>query len=71
MAKNSQSHGRSKHVDIKYHFVREQVERETIKVTYCKTEEMTADIFTKSILNYQFKRLRTQLGMAEMIQEEC
>ena len=70
MSKNSQSHGRSKHVDIKYHFVREQVERETIKVTYCKTEEMTADIFTKSILNYQFKRLRTQLGMADMIQEE-
>ena len=71
MAKNNQSHGRSKHVDIKFHFVREQVEQQTIKVTYCKSEEMNADIFTKGILNNQFKRLRTKLGMASLIQEEC
>ena len=70
MARNNQSHGRSKHVDIKYHFVREQVERETIKVIYCKSEEMTADILTKGLLNYQFKKLRTKLGMATMTQEE-
>ena len=71
MAKNNQSHGRSKPVDIKFHFVREQVEQQTIKVTYCKSEEMNADIFTKGILNNQFKRLRTKLGMASLIQEEC
>ena len=47
MTRNNQSHGRSKHVDIKYHFVREQVEKETIKAIYCKSEEMTADILTK------------------------
>ena len=71
MAKNNQSHGRSKHVDIKYHFVREKVERQIIEVLYCKSEEMTADILTKGVLNYQFKRLRAKLGMADMIQEEC
>ena len=71
MAKNNQSHGRSKHVDIKYHFVREKVERQIIEILYCKSEEMTADILTKGVLNYQFKRLRAKLGMADMIQEEC
>ena len=70
MTKNNQSHGRSKHVDIKYHFVREQVELETVKVIYCKSEDMTADILTKGLLSYQFKRLRSKLGMARIIQEE-
>ena len=70
MTRNNQSHGRSKHVDIKYHFVREQVERETIKAIYCKSEEMTADILTKGLLNYQFKKLRTKLGMSPIIQEK-
>ena len=70
MARNNQSHGRSKHVDIKYHFVREQVEKQTINVVYCESEQMTADILTKGVLNYQFKKLRSKLGMAEMIQEE-
>ena len=70
MARNNQSHGRSKHVDIKYHFVREQVEKQTTNVVYCESEQMTADILTKGVLNYQFKKLRSKLGMAEMIQEE-
>ena len=70
MTKNNQSHGRSKHVDIKYHFVREQVERETVKIIYCKSEDMTADIFTKGLLCYQFKKLRTKLGMEALIEEE-
>ena len=71
MAKNNQSHGRSKHIDIKYHFVREQVEQQSIKLIYCKSEEMTADILTKGLLNYQFKKLRSKLGMSTQIQEEC
>ena len=70
MTKNNQSHGRSKHVDIKYHFVREQVERQTINIMYCKSEEMTADIFTKGLGINQFKKLRSKLGMTSMIQEE-
>ena len=70
MTKNNQSHGRSKHVDIKYHFVREQVEQQTINILYCRSEEMTADIFTKGLAINQFKKLRTKLGMATMVQEE-
>ena len=70
MSKNNQSHGRAKHIDIKYHFVREQVERQTIKIDYCKSEEMTADILTKGLLNHQFKKLRSMMGMTTMVQEE-
>ena len=49
MTKNPQFHGRAKHIDIKYHFIREQVNCGNAKLEYCPTEEMTADIFTKGL----------------------
>lgn len=47
IAKNPQSHGRSKHIDIKFHYIREQVQQKTIELKYCKTEDMVADLLTK------------------------
>ena len=49
MSKNPQFHGRSKHIDIKYHFVRDQVEKKAVTVLYCPTGSMLADLFTKGI----------------------
>ncbi len=57
MSKNPQFHGRSKHIDTKHHFVRDQVEKKTITVRYCPTSSMLADIFTKGIPKEQFKKL--------------
>ncbi len=45
MAKNAQYHGRAKHIDIKYHFIGEHVASAAVKLEYCSTEEMIADIF--------------------------
>ena len=45
ISKNQQFHGRTKHIDIKYHYVREQVAAKTILLEYCKSEDMLADIF--------------------------
>lgn len=42
-------HNRTKHVDIKYHFVREALERNEISVKYMSTDRMIADIFTKPL----------------------
>ena len=39
MAKNSQYHGRAKHISIKYHFIREQVANRQIELKYCRTDE--------------------------------
>ena len=63
MAKNPQHHGRSKHIDIKYHFVRELVENETIKLKYCPTKEKIADILTKGLNREQFCYLRKKAGI--------
>ena len=64
MSKNPQFHGRSKHIDIKYHFVRDQVEKKTLTVLYCPTGSMLADVFTKGIPKEQFKKLRELIGVA-------
>ena len=63
MAKNPQQHGRSKHIDIKYHFVRELVENKTIKLKYCPTKEMIADFLTKGLNREQFCYLRKKAGI--------
>ena len=66
MAKNPQFHGRAKHIDIRHHFVREQLAHGTIQLEYCPTTEMTADIFTKGLNGERFKNLREKAGILEL-----
>ena len=52
MAKNPQFHGRNgrtKHIAIKYHFIREQVSSGKLELKYCKTNDMIADMLTKGL----------------------
>ena len=65
LAKNPQSHGRTKHVDIKYHYIRDQVESGNIKLVYCPSEKMVADILTKGLPVSQFVKLRKLAGVSE------
>ena len=64
MAKNPVFHKRTKHIQIRYHFVREAVEDEVITLEYCRTSEMLADSFTKSLPREQFERLRIGIGLS-------
>ena len=66
MTKNPQFHGRAKHIDIKYHFIREQVNCGNVQLKYCPTGEMTADIFTKALSREQFCKLRDKAGIVEL-----
>jgi hypothetical protein len=52
---------RTKHIDVRYHFVRERVERGDIRVDYVRTEEQVADIFTKALPRELFKKHRARL----------
>ena len=63
MSKNPQFHGRTKHVEIKHHFIREQVNEGNVKLEYCPSEEQTADMFTKGLSREQFCRLRSKAGI--------
>lgn len=49
LAVNPVYHNRSKHIDIKYHHIRDVVESKSVELKYCPTENMIADIFTKNL----------------------
>ena len=66
MAKNPQFHGRSKHIAIKYHFIRDEVKNGAIKIQYCRTNDMVADMFTKGLYADQFQKLRDMAGVKEL-----
>ena len=63
MARNPQFHGRAKHIDIKHHFVREQVTNGSIALQYCPTNDMLADILTKGLAQQQYSILRERAGI--------
>lgn len=63
ITKNPENHQRTKHIDIKYHFIREKVENKEILVKYCPTEYNCADILTKSINFTQFQKFTKALGV--------
>lgn len=63
LAKNPEFHKRTKHIDIRYHFVREKVESGEVVLEYCPNQDMLADIMTKPIAAVQFEGIRDRLGI--------
>lgn len=63
IARNPIGHARTKHIDIRYHFIRETLQEGTIDLCYCPTSEMVADILTKPLSRGQFEKLRLAMGM--------
>lgn len=66
LAKNPVFHGRSKHIDIRFHFIRECVEQGDIVVKHVSGESQRADILTKAVVTVKFERMRKLLGMKEL-----
>lgn len=63
MANNPVMHARTKHIDIRHHFVRELVADKVIMIKYCPTVNMRADILTKMFGLGRFVYLRKLLGL--------
>lgn len=61
MSTNDVQHKRSKHIDIKYHSIRELIERRQITISWVQSGEQLADIFTKTLLPRLFIKFRDQL----------
>ncbi|GJV71406.1 retrovirus-related pol polyprotein from transposon TNT 1-94 [Tanacetum coccineum] len=62
-------HSRSKHIDVRYHFIKEQVENGVVELYFVKTEYQFADIFTKALPQERFNFLVEKLGMKSMSPE--
>lgn len=63
LAKNPVFHGRSKHIDVRFHFLRNLTKDEALNMEFCKTNDQLADIMTKPLKLGQFEKIRKQLGV--------
>ena len=63
---NNVQHSRSKHIDIRHHFIKEQVERKIIKLYFVETKYQLADIFTKALPRERFETILPLLGVTQM-----
>jgi hypothetical protein len=63
LSKDSTFHMRTKHIDTHFHFVRETVNNNILSISYCPTDEMIADILTKSLARFKFEKFHSLLGI--------
>ena len=65
LSKNLFMHSKTKHIPIKYHFLRDHVTQKIVKIVYLDTKEQIADIFTKPLPRSTFQNLRHKLGVIQ------
>jgi Reverse transcriptase (RNA-dependent DNA polymerase) len=63
LAQDHQYHARSKHIDVRFHFIRWVIERGAIRLTFCPTAEMVADVLTKALPSPKVKHFAAYLGL--------
>ena len=63
LCKNPVHHDRSKHIDTRYHYIRECIEESKIEVNYVRTDDQLADILTKSLGRLKFLEMRGRIGV--------
>jgi hypothetical protein len=61
LADNLVEHSRTKHIDIRHHFLRDHQQRGDIDIYHISTENQLADIFTKHLVEKRFYRLHSEL----------
>ena len=63
LSKDNKFHSRTKHIDLRYHFIREAVEEGKINVEYIPTTENVTDVFTKALARPKFEVFIEMLGL--------
>lgn len=70
LAKNPVHHDRSKHIDVKFHFIRDCIEQGQVEVDHVGTEQQLADILTKALGRVRFVEMRQKMGVSEIIRDQ-
>jgi len=65
LAKNSVNHERSKHIDVRFHFIREQVKEGNVELEHVESCAQVADMFTKPMPSFLFENDKMILGMKD------
>ena len=66
LSRNPVFHCKSKHIDVRFHFLRELVNDGVVELSYCNSQDQIADIMTKPLNLEQFEKLRGMLGVTEV-----
>jgi hypothetical protein len=66
LSKNPVLHGRSKHIDVRFHFLRDLTKEGKVELVHCRSVEQIADILTKPLKAESFMKLRALLGMCSI-----
>ena len=66
MSENPMFHDKSKHIEIKYHYIRDMVERGEVKLQYVATDKQIADVLTKPLARVKFEYFKEKLGVLQI-----
>ena len=66
LTKNPVQHSRTKHIEIRHHFIRDHVTNEDCEIQFVSTENQLADLFTKPLSKERFNFLRNKLGILDI-----
>ena len=65
LTKNPVQHSRTKHIEIRHHFIRDHVEKGDVVIEFVETSKQLADIFTKPLCKESFFNIRNELGILD------
>ena len=66
MSENPVFHDNSKHIEIKYHYIRDMVRKGAVKLQYVATEEQIDDVLTKPLARVKFEYFTDKLGVLQI-----
>ena len=66
MSKNPVFHNNLKHIEIKYHYIRDMVQRGAVKLQYIAMDEHIANVLTKPLARVKFEYFRENLGVVQI-----
>ena len=67
LSENPVFHDKSKHIEIKYHYIRDILQRGAVKLQYVVTNEQIADVLTKSLARVKFEYFKERLGVIQIV----
>ena len=66
LSENPVFHDKSKHIEIKYHYIRDMVQRGAVKLQYVATEEQITGVLMKPLARLKFEYFREKLGVLQI-----
>jgi uncharacterized protein YlaN (UPF0358 family) len=65
LTENPINNDRSKHIDVRFHFIKERLDNKIMTLKYCPTQEMVADTFTKGLGRILFEKFNKKMGLVD------